>query len=862
MSDVFSVHSNRSNKTDLTSCSSAVKPPIIDIRKPNHTITLKEQIVNGLSDEDNRSLPTMLFYNADGLKLFEEITTLEEYYLTQNEIDVFRDHSKMIVEQFPEGIQLIELGSGGLSKIRILLDEFERQKKRCHYFALDLDASELERSFNGIDVEAYDYVRFSCLHGTYDDGLRWLKDPMNREGPMCVMSIGSTLGNFSAAEACEFLRMWAANLRPDDKMLIGLDSCDDEKKVYRAYNDSANVTREFYMNALTHANAILGSDVFHRNDWELSTRYNAKECSHEAYLVAKIDFRYENITVPRGARVFIEQSKKYPNFSYLRLWADSGLVAKAQFGNRDSDYFVHVLEPAHISFSDKPEHYLSRPLPTLQEFEDLWHVWDLVTLSVVPPEALQTKPIDLRHDLVFYLGHIPTFSDIQISRVTQTKGTEPVYFWNIFERGIDPDVDDPTQCHSHSEVPDEWPCLQAILQHRNQVRSRIRGLLISKEAIANPKISRALWIGFEHEAMHLETFIYMLVQSDDIRGTRTIPDPNFEKLAKDAARNSRPATWYEVPAQTVALGMDMPPLDKIPPVTYGWDNEMPKRLVETRKFMAQSRPITNREYAYRLQTNATKLTPPASWVSKKSDDNGISENDAKCYGLDSTIDDARKQPSFESIKQWQVRTILGKIPLLYALDWPVMASYNQLEAYAKIERCRIPTHAEAKAIYQLSAGLRRDKQWSSNANGKASAPARLPLLVDLSPANVGFKNWHPTSVADDDELHGHADFGGLWEWTSSELERHDGFEAMPDYPNYTADFFDGKHNIVLGGSWATHPRIAGRTSLSTPGNIKAKMVAETITTISPTTGKGIITRKGATPEEMLAAARAAQAAFH
>jgi hypothetical protein len=27
------------------------------------------------------------------------------------------------------------------------------------------------------------------------------------------------------------------------------------------------------------------------------------------------------------------------------------------------------------------------------------------------------------------------------------------------------------------------------------------------------------------------------------------------------------------------------------------------------------------------------------------------------------------------------------------------------------------------------------------------------------------------------------------------------------------DFFDGKHNIVLGGSWATHPRIAGRKTL-------------------------------------------------
>lgn len=35
---------------------------------------------------------------------------------------------------------------------------------------------------------------------------------------------------------------------------------------------------------------------------------------------------------------------------------------------------------------------------------------------------------------------------------------------------------------------------------------------------------------------------------------------------------------------------------------------------------------------------------------------------------------------------------------------------------------------------------------------------------------------------------------------------------MELYPGYTADFFDGKHNVVLGGSWATHPRIAGRKS--------------------------------------------------
>jgi formylglycine-generating enzyme required for sulfatase activity len=105
------------------------------------------------------------------------------------------------------------------------------------------------------------------------------------------------------------------------------------------------------------------------------------------------------------------------------------------------------------------------------------------------------------------------------------------------------------------------------------------------------------------------------------------------------------------------------------------------------------------------------------------------------------------------------------------------------------------------------------------------------LFTNLTGANVGFQNWHPVAVTGKgDKLAGQAEMGGVWEWTSSPLTKHDGFEPMPLYPAYTgmlpteikacpsiltslADFFDGKHNIVLGGSWATHPRIAGRKTL-------------------------------------------------
>ena len=115
----------------------------------------------------------------------------------------------------------------------------------------------------------------------------------------------------------------------------------------------------------------------------------------------------------------------------------------------------------------------------------------------------------------------------------------------------------------------------------------------------------------------------------------------------------------------------------------------------------------------------------------------------------------------------------------------------------------------------------------------AAGPDPNELFARLDKANVGFKHWHPMQVTQDgDKLAGQGDMGGLWEWTSSALEKQDGFEPMKLYPAYsskllavdnistlqgadmaTADFYDDKHNIVLGGSWATHPRIAGRKTL-------------------------------------------------
>ena len=60
------------------------------------------------------------------------------------------------------------------------------------------------------------------------------------------------------------------------------------------------------------------------------------------------------------------------------------------------------------------------------------------------------------------------------------------------------------------------------------------------------------------------------------------------------------------------------------------------------------------------------------------------------------------------------------------------------------------------------------------------------LFVDLAGANVGFQYWHPVPVtADGGRLAGQSEMGGVWEWTSSVLEKYEGFEPLALYPGYT-----------------------------------------------------------------------------
>ncbi|KAJ6558463.1 C-type lectin protein [Mycena vulgaris] len=433
-------------------------------------------------------------------------------------------------------------------------------------------------------------------------------------------------------------------------------------------------------------------------------------------------------------------------------------------------YTIHVLEqPAVVfrpltytpSFSPSGHSSDAGNIPTVEEWKNIWTAWDLVTLQMIPQEMLLQRPIDLRHK----------FLDMLLSKAIGGAPTEPSYFWNIFERGIDPHVDDPDHCHNHSEVPEcdeDWPTLDTIMGFRTGVRARLLRLYedidSGKQALTR-NVARTLVMTLEHEGFHVETLLYMLIQR---AGTGTLPPPGFVappwellKLQWDATPAPSTEAVTLGPA-TLTLGHDDSEAEDFLPGTelkaeghqYGWDNESPARQVEVGMFRAAWRPVTNKEFLAFWKAGKAEL--PKSWV----EDDG----------------------------ELKVRTIYGLVSIDIAAEWPVLTAYDDLAAYAKSKGGRLPTEPELRLFLDTY-----DVGYEGG-------------------ANVGFRNWHPVPAsAGMKSQGGRGSNGGVWEWTTTLFDNHAGLVPTNLFVGYSTDFFDTKHQTVLGASYATIPRLGRQT---------------------------------------------------
>ncbi|KAL8730719.1 MAG: hypothetical protein Q9166_003911 [cf. Caloplaca sp. 2 TL-2023] len=480
---------------------------------------------------------------------------------------------------------------------------------------------------------------------------------------------------------------------------------------------------------------------------------------------------------------------------------------------------LHVLAKSPLAFPRRPEEYAAQPVPSLGEFKQLWTAWDVVTRYMIPENELLSKPIRLRNCCLFYLGHIPTFLDIHLTRATDQKPTEPSFYQKIFERGIDPDVDNPERCHAHSEIPETWPPVGEILDYQARVRSRVEAIFEMGDKAISRKLGRALWLGFEHEGKgYLRGLTFVDAYVDRVLPPPG-PVPNFEVLAQKARKYAVHNEWIRVPSSTVSVGMNDPENGLGPARYFGWDNEKPMREITVPGFEAKARPLTNEDFA-RYLSGTDQHNLPASWISNGSTTgNARAANDRRTNpdggylnGHSGPIDAAYLDGKF-------VRTVYGPVALEHALPWPVFASFDELAGCAKWLGGRVPTADEVRSIYKYVHLVKKKEAEKVQANkisavnghlsndGVEETPPSAPtvnassgvslnpnpqdVFVDLEDCNVAFSHFYPTPVTHlGNKLCGQGEMGGVWEWTSTTLEEHDGFEAMGSYPGYTGRFRD------------------------------------------------------------------------
>ena len=267
-----------------------------------------EDVLAGLQ-APRKHLPAKYFYDAEGSRLFEEITKLPEYYPTRTEMKLLRDYGSEIGKLIPEGAALIEFGSGSSKKARLLL---KAAPKLAAYVPVDICREMIESE--AADLRR-DRPQLPVLPVVADICKPFALPDVARNAPARVGFFpGSTIGNFEAHEAAHFLRNAAKILGPDSTLIVGADLIKAPEVLNAAYNDKQRVTAKFNKNLLVRINRELGAN-FKPECFEHHAFYNRERHRVEMHLAAmkrqKVRILGETIDFRAGETIHTENSYKY-----------------------------------------------------------------------------------------------------------------------------------------------------------------------------------------------------------------------------------------------------------------------------------------------------------------------------------------------------------------------------------------------------------------------------------------------------------------------------------------------------------------------------------------------------------------------
>ncbi|MGA2019396.1 MAG: SUMF1/EgtB/PvdO family nonheme iron enzyme [Candidatus Sulfotelmatobacter sp.] len=403
--------------------------------------------------------------------------------------------------------------------------------------------------------------------------------------------------------------------------------------------------------------------------------------------------------------------------------------------------------------------------------------------AIVRSDSIYERPIPERHRIVFYVGHLEAFDwNLLHDRVLGLKTFHPE-FDRLFAFGIDP-----VGGGLPADQPSQWPSLAAVKEYVRQSRSsldeKLADALDSNSAGRDGfPLSTLLNVAIEHRLMHAETLAYMLHQ---LPLDRKIRQAESADVVTPPVVHTQVNRSIEIPAGAVTLGLSRPGS------TFGWDNEFSAHTVNVPAFAIDQYKVTNRQYLDFIAAGGYKTR--LLWITDGTETDGA-ETDAAEKDWSWISQRGISHPAFwkRDGDQWLYRTMFNDVPL--PPDWPVYVSQAEAKAYANWAGKSLPTEAEwQRAAYSSPNGDERPYPWGIKAPSNEFG-------------NFDFARWNPAPVnafpGGQSAFGVQGMLGNGWEWTSTEFSPFPGFEPFPFYRGYSADFFDGQHFVMKGGSART-----------------------------------------------------------
>jgi ergothioneine biosynthesis protein EgtB len=387
--------------------------------------------------------------------------------------------------------------------------------------------------------------------------------------------------------------------------------------------------------------------------------------------------------------------------------------------------------------------------------------------AMLEDEAYFSRPIALRHPIVFYEGHLPAFSfNTLVKKALGGASIDPA-LEDLFARGIDPHE---SAASGDRRIRDRWPTRAAVRAFADEADRRVLDALATTDLNrpGHPLLDRAeaAFAILEHEEMHQETLLYMWHRLPFAQ--KRAPAGYAPIVAGDAP----PVERIQIPAGRATLGVDRTSL------RFAWDNECPATSAFVEAFTIDRHDVTNARFLEFVDAGGYR---DARWWTDE--DWRWRETEELLHPLFWEREDAA----------WFWRGMFERIPLPAA--WPVYVSHAEAQAFARWQGARLPTEAEfQRAAYGSPGSSERRHPW-----GDAEPDAHHGVF--------DFESWDPQPAASHPAGASawgvHDLVGNGWEWTSTPFAPFPGFRPLASYPEYSADFFDAEHYVMKGASPAT-----------------------------------------------------------